>query len=139
MLQSPAGLYLAMLAQVLLTMVVYVALARAKGRALRAGQVDRARARLHDDAWPDDVIQINNNIDNQFQVPVLFYVVCFILAATNTTGLLVLALAWLFVATRVAHAWIHTHSNYVPIRRNVFMAGCVIVTALWVLAVVQVL
>ena len=121
MLQSPAGLYLAMLAQVLLTMVVYVALARAKGRALRAGQVDRARARLHDDAWPDDVIQINNNIDNQFQVPVLFYVVCFILAATNVTGLLVLALAWLFVATRVAHAWIHTHSNYVPMRRNVFM------------------
>ncbi|HEX5789341.1 MAG TPA: MAPEG family protein [Woeseiaceae bacterium] len=139
MLQSPAGLYLAMLAQVLLTMVVYVALARAKGRALRAGQVDRARARLHDDAWPDDVIQINNNIDNQFQVPVLFYVVCFILAATNATGLLVLALAWLFVATRVAHAWIHTHSNYVPLRRNVFMAGCVIVVALWVLAVVRVL
>ena len=139
MLESPAGLYLAMLAQVLLTMVVYVALARAKGRALRAGQVDRVRARLHADAWPDEVIQINNNIDNQFQVPVLFYVVCFILAATNATGLLVLALAWLFVATRVAHAWIHTHSNYVPIRRNVFMAGCVIVTALWVLAVVHVL
>lgn len=138
MLQANAMLYLAILSQVLLTLVVFVALAVAKARAFKNGQVDRARAALHADAWPESVIKINNNIRNQFEIPVLFYVVCFVLVAVNATGYLVQVLAWLFVATRVLHAWVHTRSNYVPVRRNAYMAGVAILVALWVIALVRV-
>lgn len=71
------------LAQVLLTLLVYVVLIRGKVLAMKAGQVDMARRALHDDAWPDSVMKINNNIRNQFEVPVLFYVLAFALWALH--------------------------------------------------------
>jgi hypothetical protein len=96
--------------------------------------VDLERRALHDDAWPDSVIKINNNIRNQFEVPVLFYVLTLLLWQLGDTGLLALSLAWSFVASRVVHAWIHTRSNYVPARRRVFMFGVLVVLAMTVVA-----
>ena len=118
---------LPVLIQVLLTLLVYVALAKAKARALRAGLVDLDRRALHDDAWPESVIKINNDIRNQFELPVLFYVVTIILWQLSETGLLAQLLAWSFVASRIVHAWIHLGSNYVPARRKVFMFGWAVV------------
>ena len=136
----PANLMvLPALAQVLLTILVYGKLAAAKARAVKAGQVDEGRRALHDDAWPDSVVQVNNNIRNQFEVPVLFYVLTLILWQLNETGVLAQSLAWLFVASRYVHAWIHTGGNYVPVRRRVFMLGCLVVLAMAGLALRAVL
>ncbi|MEZ5523068.1 MAG: hypothetical protein R3F08_16555 [Dokdonella sp.] len=56
---------LPLLAQVLLTILVYVTLAVAKSRAVKRGQVDPGISRaLHGDAWPESVQKINNNIRN---------------------------------------------------------------------------
>ncbi|MGH8131429.1 MAG: MAPEG family protein, partial [Steroidobacteraceae bacterium] len=86
------------LAQVLLTLIVYVLLIREKIRAIKAGQVNKERRPLYDDAWPESVIQINNNLRNQYEVPVLFYVVSIVLWALEAVGIAALAAAWLFVA-----------------------------------------
>ena len=132
-------LLLPVLAQVLLTIFLYVALAVAKGRALKAGLVDLERRALHDDAWPESVMKINNNIRNQFEVPILFYVLALMLwqLADASSLTLALALAWLFVASRIVHAWIHTHSNYVPARRRVFTIGAVVVLAMAAVALLH--
>jgi len=127
------------LAQILLTIAVYGALAVAKARAVRGGLVDLDRRALHDDAWPDSVIKINNNIRNQFEVPVLFYVLTIVLWQLNEAGVVAQLLAWLFVLSRFLHAWIHTGSNYVPARRRVFMFGCVVVLAMTAVALRAVL
>ncbi len=127
------------LAQILLTIAVYGVLAVAKARAVRGGLVDLDRRALHDDAWPDSVIKINNNIRNQFEVPVLFYVLTIVLWQLNETGVVAQLLAWLFVLSRFLHAWIHTGSNYVPARRRVFMFGCVVVLAMTAVALRAVL
>ena len=111
------------LVQVLLTLLVYAALAVAKARAIKGGLVDLDRRALHDDAWPDSVMKINNNIRNQFELPVLFYVVCFVLWGLEAVGTLALVAAWLFVVSRIAHAWVHLTSNYIPNRRRLFTAG----------------
>ncbi len=139
MLQTPHALFLPVLAQVFLTLLVYFALARAKSQAIREGKVDRQRAALHADAWPENVVKINNNIRNQFETPVLFYVVCFVLVALNTTGVLVQVLAWLFVATRAVHAWVHTRSNIVPVRFMSFLIGVILLVALWVIAFLRII
>ena len=125
---------LAVLAQVFLTIAMYIRLNFAKASAIRRGEVDVARRALHDDAWPDSVLKINNNIRNQFEVPVLFYVLVFALVALDAVTTLAVLLAWLFVASRVAHAWVHVGSNYVPMRRRAFMFGCLIVIAMALLA-----
>jgi len=130
---------LPVLAQVLLTIIVYGTLVLAKAKAMKGGLVDLDRRALHDDAWPENVMKINNNIRNQFEVPVLFYVLTILLWRLNQTGVLAQSLAWLFVISRFVHAYIHTGSNYVPLRRNVFMFGCVVVLAMTGVAVWAVL
>ena len=126
---------LPVLAQVLLTMVLYGALALAKAKATRRGSVDLDRRALHDDAWPENILKINNNIRNQFELPVLFYVLTILLWQLRETGVVAQSLGWLFVASRVVHAYIHTGMNYIPARRRVFMFSCAVVVAIAGLAV----
>jgi len=120
------------LVQIFLTIAVYIKLNAAKRKAASSGEVDEDRRALDEDAWPDSVRKINNNIRNQFEVPVLFYVLAFALLALNAVGYLTLAVAWLFVLSRIAHAYVHTGSNYLPLRQRIFMFGCgaIIVLAL---------
>jgi hypothetical protein len=122
------------LVQVLLTLAVYMAMAVAKSRAIKSGLVDLDRRALHDDAWPDSVMQIGNNIRNQFELPVLFYALTIILWQLRETGAVAQSLAWLFVASRIVHAVIHTGSNDVPARRRVFMFGGMVVLAMTIIA-----
>jgi hypothetical protein len=127
---SPHGMLLPILAQIVLVIVMYGALQLAKMRASKAGLVDEARRSLNEDAWPDFVRQINNNIRNQFELPVLFLVLALILWQLRPDAVLPQVLAWCFVSTRVIHAWIHTHSNHVPHRRRAFTLGVLLVLAM---------
>ncbi len=136
---SSETVFLPLLLQVLLTFGLYIALAVTKARASRLGLVDLERRALDADAWPENVQKINNNNRNQFEVPVLFYILVVVLYQLGAAGLLAQALAWLFVASRLVHAYIHTGSNIVPVRRGIFMFGCLVVLALLVLAAVAVL
>lgn len=121
------------LVQILLTFALYIALSVNKNKAVKLGEVNESRRGLYDDAWPEYVLKINNCIRNQFEVPVLFYVLSILLWNLHAVDVYALGCAWLFVATRVAHAWVHTGSNYVPVRRRLFMTGCVLLLVMSVL------
>ncbi|MBM4197700.1 MAG: hypothetical protein FJ197_11540 [Gammaproteobacteria bacterium] len=123
------------LVQIALTLILYVRLDFAKKKASAAGEVDENRRALYADAWPEYVVQINNCIRNQFEVPILFYVLVALLHAKDSVGAMALVLAWLFVALRLGHAYVHTGSNYVPVRRKLFMGSVVAVVGLFVLAI----
>lgn len=118
-------LLLPVLAQVILTLTLYVRLGQAKEDAVKAGQVDQARRALHDDAWPESVQKINNNIRNQFEAPVLFYVLVTVCWILNAVGPVTQLLAWVFVVLRIAHAYVHTGSNTVRVRKRLFQASMV--------------
>ncbi|MFW2387904.1 MAG: MAPEG family protein, partial [Polyangiales bacterium] len=100
-----------------------------------AGTVDLQASALDNDAWPDDARQVANSMRNQFQVPVLFYVLVLALYAKGAADIYALVFAWLFVATRLVHAYIHIGSNYVPNRTRVFKLGVVIVIVLTALLI----
>lgn len=129
-------IFLPVLVQIALTCFLYVLLSNAKVAAFKAGDVDQERMKLHDDAWPDKVMQINNNINNQFQLPVLFYVLCVAIWALQMVNMIALGLASLFVLSRIVHCYVHVGSNHVPLRRQVFIGGMVLLWAmmLYVLA-----
>ena len=126
-------IFVPVLVQVLLTLLIYVRLIKVKIREMKAGNVNMERRGLHEDAWPDSVLQINNNIRNQFELPVLFYVMCVMLWALDDVHGLAMAAASLFVLSRIAHAMIHLGSNYIPNRRRSFTVGW------WVLMVMALL
>lgn len=122
------------LAQVFLTLSMFIVLGARKARAIKTGEVNRKQAALNNRVWPEDVIKVSNNIANQFEVPVLFYVLCLVLYGMNAVGVVALVLAWLFAASRFAHAYVHIGSNYVPVRLRLFLFGCLILIAMLLLA-----
>jgi len=132
-------LFLPLVVQVALTLGLYIYLGLVKSRATQQGMVDESRRALHDDAWPDSVMQVNNCIRNQFEVPVLFYVLTFVLWSINSVNIFIHAAAWLFVFSRIVHALIHTRSNYVPLRRKIFTLGCLILMGMTAFTAIKIL
>ena len=124
-----------LLAQMLLTVGMLGLLAVRKARAVRLKTVNLKQAALDHSAWPDDVVKVSNNIANQFESPVLFYVACLALFQLNAVSAGVLVLAWLYVATRLVHGLVHVRSNYVPIRLRAFAAGVLMTLALMLVIV----
>ena len=65
-----------------------------------------------------------------FKLAVLFYVIVLALFAHRSVDMLAVVVAWLFVASRVVHSWIHIGSNYVPNRTRVFKLGVLFLVVL---------
>ena len=108
----------------------------------RVGALKRGEAKIADIAlgqpnWPPKVQQISNSYTNQFQLPVLFYVLTVLAIITRHADFLFVVLAWLFVVTRLVHAYIHATSNYVRHRFNAFLVGALILLAMWVIFAVR--
>lgn len=114
------------LAHFFLVLTVYIMLFFRKMSALKRGAVELKDTALNSKAWNDDeVLKVSNNLDNQFQAPVLFYAVSFVLYSLAAVNTYTLVLAWLFVLSRYAHTFIHTGSNHIPSRMKAFSLGMV--------------
>lgn len=89
--------------------------------------------------WPTHAQQVANCFQNQFEAPVLFYVLAALAILTKKADLVFVIMAWLFVLSRIAHAFVFTTSNYVPLRGKFFIAGVVVVFLMWVIFAVRIL
>jgi hypothetical protein len=127
------------LAQVLLTFVVLLATGRARFGALKAGRTRIADIAVNAGGFPEDVRRFGNNLSNQFETPVLFYVLTGIAIYIRATDVVMVVLAWVFVVTRVAHAYVHLTTNHVPTRFRIFLVGVVTLMAMWLLLVLRLL
>ncbi|GAA4111272.1 MAPEG family protein [Aminobacter aganoensis] len=128
---NQAAIFWPMLAQVLLVYIAYVVLGMRRRQAVRAGEarVSQFRTRA---AEPELSVTAANNVINQFELPVLFYVACLSLYVTEGASFVSVGLAWLFVATRYAHAWFHLTANRVRFRSQAFILGWLVLGLLWV-------
>jgi hypothetical protein len=72
-----------------------------------------------------------DNFNNQFQLPVLFYVAVLVAHATGQGSALFLQLAWAFVATRAVHALIQWTYNRVVHRFIAYAIGGLILWGMW--------
>ena len=125
------------LAQVLLTFVIVGLLGRARVTAVRARRVKIGDIALSGERWPDEVRRVSNNLSNQFETPVLFYVLVAVALHVGATGWPMVALAWLYVASRVGHAVVHTTTNHVLTRFRIFLVGLVALLAMWLVIVAR--
>ncbi len=132
-------IFLAVLVQILLTITIYISLGFAKAKAMKLNEVNLDRRGMHEDAWPESVQKINNNIRSQFEIPILFYMMIFMLWELKAVDIYVQAIAWVFVFSRIVHSYIHTGSNYVPLRRKFFFVGVACIFALIALCFMAVL
>jgi hypothetical protein len=70
---------------------------------------------------------------------VLFYVLMILLLITRQADIIQVALAWIFVLTRVAHAYVHVTSNRVPVRGALFGIGLLVLAVMWGLFMVSII
>lgn len=132
-----SSILLPVLIQISLTLIMFLILGVRKGRAVKAGEVDGKKAALNNSAWPNEVVKVSNNIANQFQIPVLFYVLSILFYVTNTVSIIVLITAWVFAISRLAHAYVHIGSNFIPARFSLFMIGVVCLFVMLVFAFIN--
>jgi len=121
------------LAQIFLTLIMFIILGMRKAKAVKAGDVNRKQAALNNRVWPESVLKVGNNITNQFETPVLFYALCLMFYSINSVDVISIVLAWVFVMSRFTHAYVHLGSNYVPMRFKAFFFGCLVLIAMLVL------
>ena len=119
------------LAQIFWTFVVIMMAGRSRVASLRNQEVNLGQVALGNDAWPKRVKALGNNMNNQFETPVLFYVLTGIATHVGLTGWPMALLAWGYVASRVAHTLIHTGGNNVISRFRAFVAGIALLMAMW--------
>lgn len=125
--------------QVALTFALLFWMASSRIGALKSGKTTLGETALGQPNWPPRVQQIANSYHSQFQLPLLFYVLTVLAIITRHADFLFVVMAWLFVITRLVHAYIHTGSNYVRHRFNAFAAGVFILLAMWIIFAVRIL
>lgn len=120
-----------MVAHALLVFIVYTVLAIRRGHAVKSGEakVQQFKGRTQE---PESSFTAANNLMNQFELPVLFHVVCLAVFVTAGSSYLTVVLAWLFVVSRYAHAYVHLTTNKLKHRNMLFRGGVLTLFVLWV-------
>jgi hypothetical protein len=129
---GPNSLVYPVMAQVLLTFAMLLWMGRVRVAAVKAGRVHVGEVALGGSAWPDDVRKVANNAHNQFETPILFYVLCGLAMLVGAVGPIMTLLAWGYVATRLAHTAVHVTSNRVRHRFVAFAAGFGTLVLMWI-------
>ncbi|MDB5585651.1 MAG: hypothetical protein JWP26_621 [Devosia sp.] len=132
-------LILSIAAQVLLTIGILLLMGRERVPRVMSGEISWQDIAVDRSAYPLRARLLSNNFDNQFQLPVLFYVVALLALWSGSIGWVEVILAWLFVILRYVHAVIHTTSNSLLPRFSAYTAGMVVLCVFWVWVVGRVL
>lgn len=128
-----------MFAMVLLTAVVLATLFRSRVGAVRQGLVSAAFYRLYrGEVEPESSVKAARHFANLFEAPVLFYVVCLSAMVLHFTGAAMQALAWVYVAARAVHAYVHLGSNRLQNRIGAYFFSWFVLLAMWIYLVAAV-
>ena len=123
----------AMAAMVLLTFIVGTVAIKRRFASVKSGNIDAKYFKLMaGEQVPDDVAKSTRNFNNLFEVPLLFYIAAtlhVVLALNSITGLI---FAWLFVAFRYWHSYIHLTYNKLLHRMTIYWLGLLCVLVMWI-------
>jgi hypothetical protein len=132
-------LLLAIAAQVLLTLAILILMGRERVPRVMRGEISMADIAVDRSAYPLRARLLSNNFDNQFQLPVLFYVAAILALLIGPIGWPEALLAWAFVALRYVHAFIHVTTNHVVSRFAAYAAGLAVLALFWLWLVIRIL
>ena len=119
-------------AMFVLTISVVMRLAALRFAAVKQGKVNPRYYSAYVGDEPEYLRVTARHLTNLLEVPVLFYVACLLAFVTHQSGVLIVGLAWAYVALRVVHTLIHLGSNVVLMRFRVFALSVFVLVALWV-------
>jgi len=103
----------------------------------RTGSLKRRETSLKDIAagqpgYPAKVKQVGDCFSNQFEIPVLFYILIALALPLKHADLFIVLMSWVFVVTRFVHAGIFVTSNDIRQRSLAWFAGVLVLLAMWI-------
>jgi hypothetical protein len=117
--------------QVGLTFALLLAMVTTRTRSIQSGETRLKDIALRQPNWPERPTQIANCFSNQFELPVLFYVLIALALPLRHADLVIVLLSWVFVLTRFIHAGIFVTSNDVRPRSFAWFVGVIVLLIMW--------
>jgi hypothetical protein len=114
------ALLLPMLAHAAMVLGLYAWLTVARAAAVKRGAASLATFVLGREE-PPEVARITRNLANQFELPMFFHAAILVILLADAAGPFDHAMAWIFVAGRLAHTAVQTLGDNVALRGKVFM------------------
>ncbi|PTM42718.1 MAPEG family protein [Bosea sp. 124] len=127
------------LALILWIFTVLVIVFLRRKTAFSAKQVRMEDIAVSNERYPEPARLAAANFSNQFETPVIFFALIMLAMEVAATSYIMAALAWAYVATRVAHTLVHVGSNDLRLRATIFAIGVAVLFCMWVGVVLAVL
>ena len=125
--------------QVLLTFAVMIGMMVTRTGALQNGTTRFEDIAMREPNWPRQAALYGNSFSNQFELPVLFYVLTILAMMTRHADFLFVVLAWIFVLFRVLQAFVHVTSNNVRFRGGWYGIAAIVLLIMWLIFIVKIL
>jgi hypothetical protein len=122
-----------------LTFALLLWMVGARRQALVGGETKIRDIALGQPNWPNRATQIGNCYKNQFELPLLFYVLIALAMPLRHADLFIVLMSWVFVVTRFAHAGIFVSSNDLGQRSTVWLAGVLVLLVMWIYFALKIL
>jgi hypothetical protein len=122
-----------------LTFFLLLWMAGARRGALVGGQAKVRDIALGQPNWPARATQIGNCFSNQFELPLLFYILIALALPLRHADFVIVLLSWVFVVCRFAHAGVFVTSNDLKARSLAWFAGVLVLFAMWLYFALKIL
>jgi hypothetical protein len=122
-----------------LTFALLVGMVGSRRQALVGGETKIRDVALGEPNWPVRATQIGNCYANQFELPLLFYILIALATPLRHADLFIVLMSWVFVVTRFIHAGIYVTSNDLGRRSTAWIAGVLVLLAMWIYFALKIL
>lgn len=136
---SIQAVLLPLFVEVALTFCMMLGMMYWRTSALRRGETRFSDIAMREPNWPKRPTQFANAFSNQFELPVLFYVLTILSIITRHADFIFVVLAWIFVVFRILQAVVHVTSNNVRLRGAFYGVGALVLLAMWIIFMVRIL
>lgn len=136
---STQAILLPLFVEVVLTFVLLFWMATLRQVDFKSGIARQDNVALREPNWSRRTLQVSYAYANQFELPILFYVLTILEYVTHSAGLVFVIMAWIFVVCRILQALVHVTSNNLYLRGPFFGVGAVVLAIMWVIYIVDVL
>jgi len=125
--------------EVILTFLLLFSLGPLRARDFKSGVSNYDNIALREPNWSKQSLQVAYSFSNQFEMPVLFYVLTILAYITHLAGIVFVILAWIFVIFRILQATVHVTSNNVRLRGPLFAIATIALAINWAIYIFEVL
>ena len=125
--------------EVILTFLLLFWLEPLRGGDISSGVTRPDSVALREPNWSARTLQVGYAYSNQFELPVLFYVLTILAYITHLADLVFVVLAWIFVVFRCLQAFVHVTNNNIRVRGAMFGVAALVLAIMWVMYIVEVL